>query len=175
MHQGFLLFQACPIVLNLSTFHDGPTLADAQFTLIASVRVVVTSECIDFMAWGNQVDLCGQRVREFGLRDGCLEYGQWHNHSWSAVRATARIDDGVWHRVAVVKRQAQALLFVDGAEVASRPITNDVHADDVHDDFYSARFRTPPGEHDWFSHGAIKNIVIYDKAVTVDAIFLVWY
>ena len=97
------------------------------------------------MSWGNAFDTEGQRAREFSLRSGCLEYGQGDGNTWSFVRADRRVDDGVWHRVGKDVR-----LYLDGDEVAAGNIDNSVAGNEVGLDFYAARFRTPPGDHDWF-------------------------
>ena len=102
----------------LHVFQGSPRLAGDTFTLVANIRAASQTEFMDFMSWGNPDDIAGQRTREFSLRHGCLEYGQYDGLVWSAVRAESRIDDGIWHLVAVTKHGRDVHLYVDGYEVA---------------------------------------------------------
>ena len=76
------------------------------------------------MSWGNGFDTEGQRAREFSLREGCLEYGQYVGNTWSAVRAPTRVGDGVWRRVSVTKKGKDVRLYLYGKEVAAGNIDN---------------------------------------------------
>ncbi len=81
--------------------------------------------------------------------------------------------DDVWHRVAVAKKGKEVRLYLDGKEVAAGNIDNSVTGKDVGLDLFAARFRTPPGGHDWFWNGSIKNVNIYDAALDGNIIFLI--
>ena len=71
----------------------------------------------------------------------------------------------------MTKNGRDVCLYVDGDEVAYGIIDNCVGGNDVGLDFYAARFRTPPGSHDWFWHGSLKNVNICDAALDRDDIF----
>ena len=102
------------------------------------------------------------------------EYGQYDGFVWSAVRARNRIDDGAWHRVAVTKYGHDVHLYVGNGEVAHGLVDNRVGSDDVGQDFFAARFRCLPGTHDWFWHGSIRNVSIYDSVLECHDIFPTW-
>ena len=83
-------------------------------------------------------------------------------------------DDGAWHRVAVTKHGHDVYLYVDNAEVAHGLVDNRVGSDDVGQDFFAARFRCLPGTHDWFWHGSIRNVSIYDSVLECHDMFPQW-
>ena len=165
-------------------FDQCPGFDGDNFTLVASICapkcVSGPAGFIDLMCWGNNTAAVidegandnGQRTREFGLRNGFLEYGQWDGSNWEAVRAGVPIDDGRWHRVAVIKKMKDVSLYVDGHFIGRREITSTISNDQVDPCLYCARFRSlEKVTHDYFFMGAIKKTLIYKKAMKMQNIF----
>ena len=127
---------------------------------------------MDILSWGNDVDVSGQRAREFSLRGTALEYGQWDGHSWSAVRSMeGLIVDNLWHHVCVTLDDTKVVLHLDGKVCAQGHMTNFLGPDDVGPNIYAARYRTPPGDYDWFWHGSIKHVHVHDIVLDPQDIF----
>ena len=157
---------------ELITFRGCPRLPGDRFTLEARIRAAPGLGFMDFMSWGNDVDLAGQRAREFSLRDGALEYGQWDGQRWCAVRSTEwLIADDLWHHVCVTKDDTEVVLYVDGRECARGNVDNYVGPDDLGENIYAARYRTPPGVHDWFWQGSIKHVHVHQTVLDSSEIF----
>ena len=157
---------------ELITFTGCPRLFGDRFTLSARIRAAPGLGFMDFMSWGNDVDLAGQRAREFSLRDGALEYGQWDGQRWCAVRTTeGLIADDLWHHVSVTKDDTEVVLYIDGCACARGNVDNCVGPHDVGENIYAARYRTPPGVHDWFWQGSIKHVHVHQTVLDPSEIY----
>ena len=102
-----------------TTFTGCPRLKGDKFTLSARIRVhwlaTHRQACMDIMTWGNVLNASGDRSREFSLRDGALEYGQWDGQCWSAVRPlTGLVADGSWHHLCVTLDGTEVVIYMDG-------------------------------------------------------------